>query len=415
MSFGRWTRVGGASSGPSHVLLTGATGGLGREVLSRLLDHGPGRAPAGQVTLLIRGGDPGAVRERLEDLKRNLIRWRSSLDISRVSAVRGDIARPDLGLDAEMRRELTRDVTHVVHCAASIELTQPIDRARASNVRGTEAILAFAARCAALVRLVHVSTAFVAGDRVGVIAEDELDCGQAFLNGYERSKFEGELRVRSRMLELPITVVRPSIVVGDSHDGHAAGLSTLFPVLRHVAAGRLRRFPGSGAAPLDLVPVDYVADAIVFLLGEARAEGGTFHLVAGPARSLSVRRLFEMAIAMFGRAAATPLRFGGDGGMPPAGPSRRLYQRLRCYFDYLAASKSFDDTRFRRLAGAAIPECPDPIDYLPRVLAFARDRLGPIPRDRRPGRPNRVALARSPLCYPSRSHDDLRRNPARAL
>jgi len=276
-----------------------------------------------------------------------------------------------VSLAPETRDELCDSVTHIVHSAATIQLNQPLVEARATNVSGTEAVLAFAERCPSLSRLAHISTAYVAGDRTGVIAEDELDCGQAFLNDYERSKFEAEILVRQRMTELPITIIRPSIIVGDSGDGHASRLSTLFPLLRHVASGRLRQFPGHGSTPLDLVPVDYVADAIVRLLWARESEGGTFHVTAGGERCITVRRLFELTIREVGRYAERELGFEGEHRAPSQGSNQRLFQRLQCYFDYLFAAKAFDDSRCRSVLGAHARPCPDPQSYLPRVLSFA--------------------------------------------
>jgi len=348
-----------------HVFLTGATGGLGREILSWILE---GMRPA-HVTVLVRGRDEGAVHRRLDDLGRYVGEWRPELDFSRVSAVRGDITQPALGLHPAIRGELTRSVTHVVHSAATIQLTVPLSRARAINLGGTRRLLRFAEGCPNLVRLAHVSTAYVAGDRSGVITEDQLDCGQGFLNAYERSKFETERLVRKRMPTLPVAVIRPSIVVGDSRDGHAASLATILPVLRHVASGRLRTLPGRGSAPLNLVPVDYVAAAILRVLCTPGSEGGTFHVTAGGGRRITIRQLCELAIRQVGQKPEQELRFTGERRPEPSGDP--LYEDLSCFFDYLSGAKDFDDSRFRRLVGSGVPLCPDPRVYLPRVLSYA--------------------------------------------
>lgn len=350
-----------------HVFLTGATGALGREILSWILE---GMSPA-HVTVLVRGRDEGEVRRRLDDLVRYVGEWRPELDFSRVSAVRGDITQPVLGLHPAIRGELTRSVTHVVHSAATIQLTVPLSRARSINLGGTRELLRFAEGCPNLVRLAHVSTAYVAGDRSGVITEEELDCGQGFLNAYERSKFEAESLVRKRMPILPVAVIRPSIVLGDSRDGHAATLATIFPVLRHVASGRLRTLPGRGSTPLDLVPVDYVAAAILRVLCTPGSEGGTFHVTAGGRRSMTVRQLCELAICEVGRHPERELRFTGERRPQPEPSGDPLCEDLRCFFEYLSGAKDFDDSHFRRLVGSGVPPCPDPRVYLPRVLSYA--------------------------------------------
>src|SRR5207248_4237434 len=95
----------------------------------------------------------------------------------------------------------------------------PREGMRRLNLTGTQAVLELAIDCRNLRRFRHVSTVFVSGDRVGVVAEDELACGQAFRNAYEESKFEAELLVRRAMGQIPATVLRPSIVVGDTKTG----------------------------------------------------------------------------------------------------------------------------------------------------------------------------------------------------
>ena len=290
-----------------HVLITGGTGGVGAEVLIRVL----GELRPSRVTLLLRGSHDREAHARAARLARRLCERRPGLDLTPLVPVRGDITRKDLGLASSARKTLAASVDTIVHSAADTRLGQSHESAQRTNRRGTAALLDFASRCASLTRLVHVSTAYVSGDRVGQIREDELDCGQGFLNPYERSKFDAETDVRGRMADLPVTIVRPSIVVGDSRDGRAFTTSAILPVLRHVASGRLRDFPGWGSTRLDLVPVDYVADAVCHLLRAPEARGGTFHVTAGWQRSVTAKRLFELTIQHVGRHPERRLHFSG--------------------------------------------------------------------------------------------------------
>ncbi len=136
-----------------------------------------------------------------------------------------------------------------------------------------------------------VSTAFVCGDRAGPVAEEELDCGQGFHNDYERSKFEAERRVRTARGLHP-TVYRPSVIVGDSVTGFTSSYHGPYRFLelgtRLAAPPRLPgspqrlplRLPFSGDEPRNLVPVDWVARAIVRIVGQPWWHGRTYHLVA---------------------------------------------------------------------------------------------------------------------------------------
>ncbi|HKB75434.1 MAG TPA: SDR family oxidoreductase, partial [Myxococcales bacterium] len=181
-----------------RVLITGFPKLLARRMSLRL------HAGGAQVSLLVDGKDERAAREFA----------RGAMDV-----LIGDPSAMHLGLSTSEYRELTAAVTDVFHVAEQSALSSPREEMRRVNLTGTQAMLELALDCRSLRRFTHVSTVFVSGDRVGVVAEDELACGQAFRNAYEESKFEAELLVRRAMGQIPATVVRPSIVVGDTKTG----------------------------------------------------------------------------------------------------------------------------------------------------------------------------------------------------
>ena len=116
----------------------------------------------------------------------------------------------------------------MIHCAATVRFDHSLDEARRINVEGTRRVLDFAAAAPRLRSLAYVGTAYVAGDRTGLVRENELDAGQSFRNTYEQTKAEAEALVRSRLGSLPGVILRPSIIVGDSRTGVTSSFKMLY-------------------------------------------------------------------------------------------------------------------------------------------------------------------------------------------
>jgi thioester reductase-like protein len=308
------------------VLLTGATGFVGREILSRFLER-----DSHHVYALVRARNDDEAAGRLPAHER-------------LTAVAGDIERKDLGLGEGSRERLRRDVTTVLHCAASVSFDMPLDESRSVNVEGTRRMLDFARGCTRLERFSYVSTAYVAGEPGGLFREDELAVGQSFRNPYERSKFEAELALRSEGADLPLQILRPSIVVGESSTGRTSSFNVLYGPLKAFARGAIPVIPARRDAPVDIVPVDYVADRVHEL-----ATGGpneTFHLVAGR-NATTVGRLLEMSCKELGRAEPTvlPPRVYRRWVHPWLCRKYRGLRRMEVYFPYFAMRVRFDDRR----------------------------------------------------------------------
>lgn len=211
-----------------------------------------------------------------------------------IEVLTGDIVDMHLGLSGDEYRELCEEVTDIFHLAAVSYLGVPTEVARKVNVLGTRHMLELASDCQRLHRFNHFSTTYVSGDRVGVIAEDELDVGQRFRNVYEETKFEAEKLVQRAAEKLPVTIYRPSTVVGDSHTGeidrfdgpyYLAMVLVLSPLVVPLP------LPGDGVAPLNVVPVDFVVDAVWSLSRNPKALGRTVHLV--DPNPMSARRVYE--------------------------------------------------------------------------------------------------------------------------
>jgi thioester reductase-like protein len=327
------------------VLLTGATGFVGREILSRFLERDDRH-----VFALVRADNDDEAAGRLPDH-------------ARLTPVAGDIELRNLGLAEGSRERLRGEVTTVVHCAASVSFEMPLEESRSVNVDGTRRMLDFARSCTRLERFSYVSTAYVAGEPGGLFREDELAVGQEFRNPYERSKFEAELALRSEGADLPLQILRPSIVVGDSTTGRTTSFNVLYGPLKAFARGAIPAIPAERDAPVDIVPVDYVADRVHQLA--TRGPNGTFHLVAGR-NATTVGRLLEMSSEELGRAEPAVLspRLYRRWVHPWLRRKYRGLRRMEVYFPYFAMRVRFDD---RRLGPGPRVE-----DYFHRLVRYAQ-------------------------------------------
>ncbi len=274
------------------ILITGATGFLGTQVVRRILDQ------TGQpVIVLIRSNNLTAAKLRLERVWWD---WPELIKAigGRIRIVNGDITKPQLGLSDIEYRELTETVSHIIHLAADIRINEPLDTLRQTNVKSVQNLLKLAGtiqRLRGLLRFSHVSTAYVAGRRRGVVSETDLTGKHGFANPYELTKFEAESIIQQAKNDLPISVFRPGMVVGDSQSGAIKTFNTVYFPLRLYLTGKIKYFPVNPNMKINLVPCDYVAEAIVRLTFDPKATGLNFHLTL-PAQSLpSVREFIQFS------------------------------------------------------------------------------------------------------------------------
>ena len=347
------------------ILMTGGTGTLGRELVRRL---------AAELT------GP-----------RIVVLSRSALDPCPgfppgVQIVRGDLlAGPTLGLPTRVREELSKSVTHVLHCAAETRFTLPLEESRAVNVGGTRSLLEFARGCRSLRQIGCFSTVYVAGRRTGPITEDDLgDDGAGFVNSYEQSKNEMERELRARMPDLPIAVYRLSTLIGDSSTGLVTGLNAFHHALRLLYHGLAPMMPGDPAHRIDVVAVDYVADAACWLFDRRFEAGRTYHLCSGPKRSASLAELIDAVMEAFHHFRPEWRRRGIERPAIVDLPTYELFARsveetgnevllratraVQSFAYQLAYPKTFDrSATASALAGSGL--CPAPVlDYLPNVV-----------------------------------------------
>jgi long-chain acyl-CoA synthetase len=229
-------------------------------------------------------------------------------------------------------------------------------------------VLELAAQARGLRHYAHISTAYIAGTHSGVFSERDFELGQTFHNTYEQTKFEAERLVRSYP-EIPFSIIRPSIVVGDRRSGWTAAFNVLYWPLRAFARGAFTEVPALAGAPVDVVSVDYVADAIYALSADGPGTGQTYHLIAGTKAS-TIGELAAAAGRYFKRPAPK---------LRP--PSDKVEQSVgEAYFPYFSMGARFEDALTRQLLEPLGIRASPLSDYLDRLLDFAtRSRWGKRP------------------------------------
>jgi long-chain acyl-CoA synthetase len=348
------------------ILLTGATGFLGKQLVRELLE----RQPAATLALMIRPRPGQTVAQRAESIV-------PPAERPRVQVLSGDVSLANCGLDAATWERLRAEATRVIHSAATVRFDHSLKEARRMNVEGTCRMLDFAAAMHRLRTFAYVGTAYVAGRRTGLVRESELDAGQGYRNTYEQTKAEAEALVRSRLGSVPGVILRPSIIVGDSRTGVTSSFKMMYWPLKIYARRLWRTVPGYPDAVLDIVPVDFVAASVARLAFAEAALGSTVHLCAGPRGSATIQQVAHRASEYFkGRepryidpriffAAIRPLLF-----LALWGRKRRVLLDGRAYRDYYTLRMQFDTTNAERLLGPA-GICPPPVmDYLDRLFHY---------------------------------------------
>lgn len=286
---------------PYH-LITGATGLLGEYLLRDLSSDELKLAVIARSSAGTRPGTRISADARIDGIMR---RWerQAGHSLPRPVVIEGDLREPDLGLGPDALAWVSRHCDTLVHNAASLKFSGQ-DRSREpwrSNLDGTRNMLGLCQKTG-IKKLFHVSTAYISGDRQGTIKESEVDVGQASGNDYEASKLAAELLVRSAEHLDQITVLRPSIIAGDSQTGYTSTFHGFYFPLK--AGHAFSDGAGSSAAPFPLawllasmgltgderknvVPVDWVASAVKQIVCDPSLHGQTYHLTSADPITLS--------------------------------------------------------------------------------------------------------------------------------
>jgi thioester reductase-like protein len=347
------------------VLVTGYPSQLAREVC----EETAALEPEARIFVL---ASPSRVARANADLDK-LTRERRE----RITCLEGDASAIDLGLSGAELTSLAREVTRIHHCAGVARSGADRAAAERANVGGALEALEFAAQCTRLERLVFYSTALVSGDRTGVVLESELKAGQSFRSPVEETYARGEKMMRAAMDRLPVTVVRPTTIVGDSRMGRADrmdGPYLLILLMMTSPADLVLPLPARGDTPVNLVPVDWVARASVALGRDPLARGATYHLV--DAHPPDARHVFDTIATLIGRPhprgsipttlAKAFLRAPGLG---------RIANGPKAFLETLTTPVTYDATSaIARLAALGVAPCPPLDSYLEPLVAHVRQR-----------------------------------------
>jgi thioester reductase-like protein len=344
------------------TLFTGYPGFIGRRLVHRMLEE-PRR---GRLVLLVEPAQAAVARAEL-----------GRHDAGEVEVWEGDVSAMHLGLSGAEWKSLVRDVSTIWHLAGASRLDSGTDIARRVNVEGTRNVLELARAAPIAPRLHHFSSAFVAGDRRGVVMEDELMLGQRFRSPYGQSKARAEELVRRAMGEVPITIYRPGIVVGDSRTGEIDRFEGPYYLAILLVTSPLAvplPLPGDGGAPLNVVPVDFVVDAALAIARNPASVGMTVHLV-DPA-PMSARRVYEMIAE---RAHRRMPRVSLPHKVVEAVLSLPLLERFsrqqRAAIESVNQLVFYSPMNLLALLDGTGIHCPPITSYLDRLIDFVRDHF----------------------------------------
>ena len=341
-------------------LVTGATGFIGRFLVKRLLQD-----RTGDIHVLVREGS----EEKAKRLGRS----------ERIKPVRGDLGEPGLGIDPRWIEEHKGQIDHMFHLAAIYDMTASEERNETLNNGGTRHAVEVANALGAG-HLHHTSSVAAAGLYAGTFTEEMFDEGQDLDHPYHRTKFESE-RIAREESDVPWRVYRPAMVLGHSETGEmdkVDGPYYLFKTIKLSARlPQLLPLVGPRLGYTNVVPVDFVADAMAHIAHEPGLDGKAFHLVSPePQRTTDVVNVFA---AIAGAPRMTPVlpkaalnlvrRTPGAGkllasvGIPPDA------------LDYADFTARFDTTQTRKAlegSGIAVPRLES---YAPVLWEYWEEHL----------------------------------------
>ncbi len=343
------------------IFLTGFPGFIAGRLVKRLALEGA------RFLLLVQ---PAFMERARLDAER--IAREADAPASNFHILEGDITRAEVGLSPTELERAQRETTVLFHLAAIYDLSVARETAMRVNVEGTRNVNRFAQSLPHLRRYHYVSTCYVAGLRRGLILETELEHAEGFRNFYEETKYLAELEVDALKRELPVTIHRPSIVCGDSHTGETAKYDGVYYLINY-----MRMHPnlfsllniGNHEVTLNLVPVDFVVEAMTALAKDERATGATAQLA--DTNPLSTHELFESiahTLSGHGSRLTIPPKLVRTTLSLPLSPT--LTGLPHAGVPYFFHDQIYDTTVARDLLEPHGVRCPPFTDYVSTLIEF---------------------------------------------
>ena len=364
----------------NKFFITGATGVVGSALVAELCAQGNA-----DLRLLIRAKDEQDLAQRRATM---LKFWEIAPDsemASRIMALRGDVTLPKFGLEANIHAALGQEVTHIVHSAAIVKMNLPLEEARHSAVTSVRSILELAEQCRSngvLKKVDIVSTVGVSGLTPGLMAEEPMLHVEKFHNTYEASKSEAERFVLGNKSDLPVTLHRPSMVVGHSETGKIIHFQVFYHLCEFLSGRHTRGLiPKTEGVSLDTIPVDYVAKAIAYSAQNPdQTRGKIFHLCSGPEAAIPIKSLVEQVNQRFGgrEPLSQPRAISSNlfrKGLPIMGwfageKEKKALRNLPIFLDYLAFPQQFSNQKSEPFFSNVGIGLPTPMNYLTQILGY---------------------------------------------
>jgi thioester reductase-like protein len=255
------------------ILITGGLGMMGRKISSLLMQN-----TKADIYLLIHKQGSSSDKEKIL-LALSLPSKKEFRE--RLKIIKGDITKPRLGMEKADYQDVTDNITHIIHAAASTRFDLPIEEARKINVIGTKNVALLAKKCSRIRQFGFLSTAYISGKRIGSIKEAELEHTAEFVNTYEQSKYEAEILLKDFSNDFPISVYRLSTVFGDSKTGKVSHFIAPHQAVRMMYLGLASMLPGTPDYSVDLISSDYTASTIFDLYWKNFKQNQTFHITHG--------------------------------------------------------------------------------------------------------------------------------------
>ncbi len=364
-----------------YLLLTGATGFIGQYLVRRLLLKDI------PLVVVARESTQESASERMNRIV-SAIEEDEHRTLARPICFTGNISDEMIGLDDNALDWFEQNCKAVLHNAASIRFHAPNgDRSKdpfLSNINGTRNVLDLC-RTAGIHEFHHVSTAYVSGTRIhDIFYEEQLDCGQGYVNDYQVSKAEAERMIRGSEFLTSKTFYRPALVVGDSRDGFttAPDFGLYHYIQFHVEIFKRLRAPGeSGTVHLpfrlkftgeerrNIVTVDWVADTMVHILTNPEMHGTTYHLT--PEQSVSSRELLAALAKYFDYYG---VQFVGSQEIPVEDQTdieKFFYSFVETFEAYWENEPQFDRRNTDRVTKGLLPTPPMDEACLFKIIDFA--------------------------------------------